>query len=87
VQVKGPTREERLRVAEANRLASARERMLDYRFGGFQNANTQSGSEGVKANPKSMKGWASLAEERIHVRHCSLQRTAQRLTTMRRTPA
>jgi DnaJ homolog subfamily C member 28 len=87
VKVKGPTREERLRVAEANRLASARERILDYRFGGFQNANIQPSSEGAKANPKTMKGWASLAEERIHVRYGSLQRTAQRLTTMPRTHA
>ena len=63
--VKGPTREERLRIAEVNRLASARERMLDYRFGSLQSDAT---SEGPKVNPKSLKGWASLAEERINVR-------------------
>jgi hypothetical protein len=85
MQVKGPTREERLRVAEVNRLASAREGMLDYRFGRTQSANIWSSSEGVKANPKSMKGWASLAEERIHVRHSHLQRMPQRLTAMPRT--
>jgi len=68
MHVKGPTREERLRVAEANRLVSARERTLDYRFGGFQRANAQPSSEGAKSNPKTMQGWASLAEERIQVR-------------------
>lgn len=65
-QVKGPTREERLRIAEANRLASARDRTLDYRFGGIQGGATAESSEGTRANPKSLKGWAALAEERIN---------------------
>lgn len=66
--IKGPTREERLRVAEVNRLASARERMLDYRFGGIQGGVTATNSDGPRVNPKSLKGWTSLAEERINVR-------------------
>ncbi|KAG8817886.1 hypothetical protein FRC19_011028, partial [Serendipita sp. 401] len=32
--VKGPTREEKARLDEAKRLMSARERVIDYRFGG-----------------------------------------------------
>jgi DnaJ family protein C protein 28 len=65
--VKGPTREERLRIAEANRLASARERMIDYRYGGIKEP-TATNAEGSRSNPKTMKGWNSLVEEKIEVR-------------------
>lgn len=67
VPVKGPNREERTRVAEANRLVSARERMIDYRFGDLKRPDASSAPEGAKTNPKTMKGWASLVEERIEV--------------------
>jgi DnaJ family protein C protein 28 len=64
--VKGPTREERARVADANRLMSAKERMIDYRFGG-PGANVSATTEAPRTNPKTMKGWKSLVEERIEV--------------------
>jgi hypothetical protein len=64
--VKGPTREERARIADANRLMSAKERMIDYRFGGA-GGNVSATTEAPRANPKTMKGWKSLVEERIEV--------------------
>ncbi|PVF96304.1 hypothetical protein CPB86DRAFT_775810 [Serendipita vermifera] len=64
--VKGPTREERLRLAQANRLASARDNMIDYRYGGIKGTTTTTTTpEGPRTNPKTMKGWKSLVEERI----------------------
>lgn len=66
-KVKGPTREERLRLAQANRLVSAREGSLDYRFGGVK-PNSVSHEAKKAANPVSVKGWMSLVEERIEVR-------------------
>ncbi|KAG8757829.1 hypothetical protein FRC14_001361 [Serendipita sp. 396] len=62
--VKGPTREEKARLDEAKRLMSARERVIDYRFGGPTRPGV-SVQETGKSNPKTMKGWKSLVEERI----------------------
>lgn len=70
VPVKGPTREERARVADANRLMSAREKMIDYRFGGMRSAGSVT-TEGGGTNPKTMKGWKSLVEEKIEVSECT----------------
>ena len=64
--VKGPTREERARMESANRVANARENVIDYRFAGISPA--VSGNLAPRGNPKTMKGWQSLAEERIEVR-------------------
>lgn len=68
-KVKGPTREERLRLAQANRLVSARENTLDYRYGGGKGSTTNSHNAQQSANPVTMKGWMSLVEERIEVRY------------------
>lgn len=61
VPVKGPTREDRIRIATANKLGAARERSFEYRFG------VPSSSRGGSANPVSLKGWVSLVEDRIEV--------------------
>ncbi|CCA71699.1 hypothetical protein PIIN_05634 [Serendipita indica DSM 11827] len=61
--IRGPTREERARMETADRVASAREKVIDYRFAGISPATT--GDSAPRANPKTMQGWRSLVEERI----------------------
>jgi hypothetical protein len=67
-KVKGPTRDERLRLAQVNRLVSARENTIDYRYGGVKGSPIQSHDvQKQPANPVTMKGWMSLVDERIEV--------------------
>jgi len=50
------------RVKEATRMENAKERTLDYRYGG--------GSAGGSApNPTTLRGWQSLIDDRIEVSH------------------
>ena len=51
------------RVKEATRIGSAKERMLDYRYGGGSSAG------GSAPNPTTMRGWQSLIDDRIDVSH------------------
>jgi DnaJ family protein C protein 28 len=49
------------RVKEATRMGNAKERMLDYRYGGSIRASAP--------NPTTMRGWQSLIDDRIEVSH------------------
>ena len=62
------------RIKSAARLHQARETSLDYRLGRPVKAVTQ-------ANPVSLKGWASLVEERIEVKRNLSQVFGMELTT------
>jgi DnaJ family protein C protein 28 len=56
-------REKMKRVKETTRIGNAKERTLDYRYGG-------SGSAGRSTpNPTTMRGWQSLIDDRIEVSH------------------
>ncbi|EIN11057.1 hypothetical protein PUNSTDRAFT_101046 [Punctularia strigosozonata HHB-11173 SS5] len=55
-------RELKKRTQVVTRLTDARERTLDYRLG---MRHPGGGAGGGRANPSSLKGWASLVEEKI----------------------
>lgn len=62
-------REAQKRTEHAGRLTRARESTLDYKMGitpGMKNLNRVAG-QGGRANPISIKGWASLVEDQIEV--------------------
>jgi len=51
------------RCKEATRIGDAKERTLDYRYGGGSSAGRSA------PNPTTMRGWQSLIDDRIEVRY------------------
>ena len=67
-QARRREREAKKRSEHAGRLSRARESTLDYKLGSKSGVVS---SIQRRPNPVSLKGWASLVEDRIEVSHCN----------------